>query len=123
MNKVQLNDKMINKIGSSCITIDQQHHIKITSLKMPIGYFRRHDENQTKYAGSMKRNPDTEIRRETAGLCADCTNMRRVESHRGSIFIFCELSIEDKRFAKYPRLPVLACDGHHSRTFADNTEG
>jgi hypothetical protein len=46
------------------------------------------------------------------GLCENCANARRMESDRGSIFILCKLSFEDPRFAKYPRLPVLACSGY-----------
>jgi hypothetical protein len=38
---------------------------------------------------------------------------RRVDSARGSTFILCELSRTNPRFAKYPRLPILACDGFH----------
>jgi len=49
-----------------------------------------------------------------AGLCARCVNARRIESARGSTFILCELSRTDPRFAKYPRLPVLSCDGFQS---------
>jgi hypothetical protein len=48
----------------------------------------------------------------TEGLCAFCMNARRIGSARGSSFILCELSLTDPRFAKYPRLPVLACDGY-----------
>ncbi|MFZ1131553.1 MAG: hypothetical protein WCA47_19120 [Terriglobales bacterium] len=50
--------------------------------------------------------------RTTAGLCESCRHARRIESDRGSIFFRCELSFEDERFAKYPRLPVLACSGY-----------
>jgi hypothetical protein len=46
------------------------------------------------------------------GLCRTCSHARRTESDRGSIFFMCELSFEDSRFAKYPRLPVLACSGY-----------
>jgi hypothetical protein len=46
------------------------------------------------------------------GLCRNCQHARRVESDRGSIFFMCKLSFEDPQFAKYPRLPVLACSGH-----------
>ena|SRR5882672_2089707 len=46
------------------------------------------------------------------GLCGDCVNARRIESDRGSVFILCELSFRDPRFAKYPRLPVLSCSGY-----------
>jgi hypothetical protein len=34
-----------------------------------------------------------------------------VTSGRGSQFILCELSRADQRFARYPRLPVLSCEG------------
>jgi hypothetical protein len=47
-----------------------------------------------------------------AGLCQNCQHARRIESDRGSIFVMCELSFEDSRFAKYPRLPVFDCSGY-----------
>jgi hypothetical protein len=53
-----------------------------------------------------------EPRRTEPGLCGTCQHARRIESDRGSIFIMCELSFEDSRFAKYPRLPVLVCSGY-----------
>jgi hypothetical protein len=46
------------------------------------------------------------------GLCRDCQHSRRIESDRGSIFFRCELSLQDPRFPKYPRLPVLQCSGY-----------
>ena len=46
-----------------------------------------------------------------AGLCSRCLHARRIDSARGSTFILCELSRTNPRFAKYPRLPVLSCDG------------
>jgi len=46
------------------------------------------------------------------GLCAECRNARRIRSDRGSVFLLCELSASDPRFAKYPRLPVLQCAGY-----------
>lgn len=48
----------------------------------------------------------------SAGLCADCVHARYIESDRGSVFLQCQLSFTDSRFAKYPRLPVLACSGY-----------
>jgi hypothetical protein len=48
----------------------------------------------------------------TVGLCTNCVNARQVESERGSTFWLCQLSATDTRFAKYPRLPVLACPGY-----------
>ena len=50
-----------------------------------------------------------------AGLCADCLHSRRIESAHGSVFILCELSLTDPNFAKYPRLPVLTCDGYKNK--------
>jgi hypothetical protein len=36
---------------------------------------------------------------------------RRIESSQGSVFYLCELSFTHPRFTKYPRLPVISCDG------------
>ena len=52
-----------------------------------------------------KQHPD-------AGLCRDCKYSRRIESDRGSVFFRCDLSLQDPRFPKYPRLPVLTCSGY-----------
>jgi hypothetical protein len=49
---------------------------------------------------------------EMAGLCSQCQHARLIESSKGSIFLLCELSKTDPQFSKYPRLPVLACDGY-----------
>lgn len=46
------------------------------------------------------------------GLCADCIYARQITSDRGSTFLQCQLSFTDARFAKYPRLPMLACSGY-----------
>ncbi len=46
-----------------------------------------------------------------AGLCASCSHVRTIRSPRGSTFYRCALSDKDPRFAKYPRLPVLRCEG------------
>jgi hypothetical protein len=46
------------------------------------------------------------------GLCADCRFMRRIESDRGSVFHLCGRSVSEPRFPKYPRLPVLQCEGY-----------
>jgi hypothetical protein len=60
----------------------------------------------------MKENESAADHRAAAGLCADCVHARRIESARGSSFMLCELSFTDPRFTKYPRLPVLVCDGY-----------
>jgi hypothetical protein len=49
------------------------------------------------------------------GLCGGCTHSVIVRSDRGSIFYRCKLAESDARFPKYPRLPVLACDGFEKR--------
>jgi hypothetical protein len=50
-----------------------------------------------------------------AGLCATCREARQVTSSRGSTFWLCGLSARDPRFAKYPQLPVLRCEGFAER--------
>ncbi len=55
---------------------------------------------------------DAEDERKRAGLCADCVHAKKIRSERGSEFILCQLSASDPNFAKYPRLPVLQCDGY-----------
>jgi len=46
------------------------------------------------------------------GLCLNCLHGRRVVSAKGSEFWRCAKSETDPRFPKYPRLPVLECDGY-----------
>lgn len=41
--------------------------------------------------------------------------MREMRNDRGSVFLLCLLSKTDQRFPKYPRLPVLACEGYSKR--------
>ena len=45
------------------------------------------------------------------GLCASCRHSRVVDG-ANSRFWLCERSRTDPRYARYPRLPVLACPGH-----------
>lgn len=49
------------------------------------------------------------------GLCGICVNVREIESGKGSRFYLCKLSAVDPRFPKYPRLPVLECEGFVKR--------
>jgi hypothetical protein len=46
------------------------------------------------------------------GLCGTCSFARLVRSKRGSSFHRCRRSDEDDSYARYPRLPVLACLGY-----------
>ena len=54
-------------------------------------------------------------RSENIGLCATCRHVETIVSARGSTFYLCRLSLTDPRFAKYPTLPVLACEGYEPR--------
>src|SRR5947208_14611894 len=45
------------------------------------------------------------------GLCASCRHAREVPTPR-AVYWLCGLSAHDARFAKYPRLPVLECEGY-----------
>jgi hypothetical protein len=55
------------------------------------------------------------VSRPRAGLCDRCRHQRIVENTRGSSFSLCELSRTDPSFPRYPRLPVLSCDGFSER--------
>ncbi|RIK77965.1 hypothetical protein DCC62_08600 [candidate division KSB1 bacterium] len=46
-----------------------------------------------------------------AGLCEHCKHVQVIYSRRGSRFLLCRKSETDPAFSKYPRLPVLSCDG------------
>jgi hypothetical protein len=48
---------------------------------------------------------------EAAGLCGGCRHVQRVASARGSVFWLCRRARDDPRYPKYPRLPVLRCEG------------
>jgi hypothetical protein len=45
------------------------------------------------------------------GLCLTCRWARRVANRRGSTFFRCARAETDPRFARYPALPVLQCEG------------
>ncbi len=45
------------------------------------------------------------------GLCGVCRHTRVITTVRGSRFRLCERSVTDPRYARYPALPVLACQG------------
>lgn len=47
-----------------------------------------------------------------AGLCATCGHARSVRSGRGSVFVLCGRAATDRRFRKYPPLPVVRCAGY-----------
>jgi hypothetical protein len=45
------------------------------------------------------------------GLCVRCVHHRVTGNRRGSQFYLCGLAMTDPRLRKYPRLPVLRCEG------------
>jgi hypothetical protein len=47
----------------------------------------------------------------TAGLCSGCIHARLIVSGRGSRFVLCERSRTDRRFPRYPPLPMMRCVG------------
>ena len=49
------------------------------------------------------------------GLCAECMHSRQIDTSKGSRFWLCMLSERDARFPRYPRLPVLRCEGFTPR--------
>lgn len=57
------------------------------------------------------------------GLCDQCAHSLRITSDRGSVFIQCQLSFTDPRFAKYPRLPVHGCSGYQKSAGAASEDG
>ena len=57
-------------------------------------------------------NDSSGSRQVEAGLCASCTHVKQITSSRGTTFYMCQLSATDPRFPKYPRLPVLSCEGY-----------
>ncbi len=51
----------------------------------------------------------------SVGLCATCTHQQVVRTGRGSAFSLCRRSkTEPERFPKYPRVPVLRCQGYQA---------
>ena len=57
---------------------------------------------------------------QTAGLCARCRHVRPIGNKRGSTFYLCRRSFSEKRFAKYPALPVEECCGFEAATDSGN---
>lgn len=53
-----------------------------------------------------------EVASPAEGLCASCRHRRVIETRKGSRFTLCRLSESDPRWARYPRLPVLRCEGY-----------
>jgi len=55
--------------------------------------------------------------RPPAGLCDFCRHQQVVRNTRGSAFSLCRRSrTEVDRFPRYPRLPVIRCDGYEPKS-------
>jgi hypothetical protein len=50
------------------------------------------------------------------GLCATCAHVRPTPSAKGTFFYRCARSSVDRRYPKYPTLPVIRCGGHERRS-------
>jgi hypothetical protein len=54
--------------------------------------------------------------RPPSGLCDSCINQQLIRNTRGSEFSLCLRSrTEPERFPRYPRLPVIECEGYDPR--------
>jgi hypothetical protein len=62
--------------------------------------------------------PDAADLRDRAGLCGSCTHAIVRPTNRGTVYLRCGLAATDSRFPRYPRLPVLRCEGHQLPTGA-----
>ena len=51
-------------------------------------------------------------REDRVGLCLHCRHARVVRSRTDQDYYRCGRSDHDGRYSKYPRLPVLSCDGY-----------
>ncbi|MGO9249012.1 MAG: hypothetical protein ACLQQB_12475 [Solirubrobacteraceae bacterium] len=65
-----------------------------------------------------RRTPTTQRPGLGAGLCDTCQHQVEVRNTRGSVFSLCARSRSDPAYPRYPRLPVIECDGYEQRKTA-----
>ena len=46
------------------------------------------------------------------GLCASCVHAKLNATNRGTAYLRCTRAAWDSRLTRYPRLPVLECEGY-----------
>ena len=46
------------------------------------------------------------------GLCASCQHAKLNATNRGTAYLRCTRAAWDSRLPRYPRLPVLECEGY-----------
>jgi hypothetical protein len=88
------------------------------ALAAPDAVRRERGPRHRHYDGAVERSDHGN----PVGLCASCRHARRVLTPR-STFWLCQLAAVDPRFDKYPRLPVLECDGHEPSDDEPGWEG
>jgi hypothetical protein len=55
------------------------------------------------------------------GLCPTCIHCKEMHNDRRNTFLLCLLSKSDPRYPKYPRLPVLSCEGYRKQPCPNGT--
>jgi hypothetical protein len=60
-------------------------------------------------------SPDPPPSGPRTGLCDTCVHQQVVRNTRGSVFSLCVRSRSDPAYPRYPRVPVLACEGYERR--------
>lgn len=63
-------------------------------------------------SGASSPSADRTDIRAAAGLCGSCVHAIVRPTRRGTVYLRCGLASTDQRYAKYPRLPVVSCEGH-----------
>ncbi len=59
-----------------------------------------------------------------AGLCNSCRHQQVVPNTRGSVFSLCQRSkTEPEQFPRYPRVPVVRCEGWERREAGPSESG
>jgi hypothetical protein len=53
-------------------------------------------------------------------LCETCVHLREILTPKGSRFLMCTLSATDDSFPKYPRQPLVVCDGYKPGEASEN---
>lgn len=48
-------------------------------------------------------------------LCERCAWMRGIVTAKGSRFLLCRLAQTDAAYPKYPRQPVVGCEGYREK--------
>ncbi len=56
------------------------------------------------------------------GLCELCAHASEITTTRGSSFVLCALSRIDRRYPRYPGLPILRCPGFELQSAVPDRE-